>query len=671
MKAWRDTPAEFGVPGLGIDFKNRNDVAMCYRGLQPVNQRMPASSGGLVVCEPRARCELIVPLYGRFWRNRAFEQSLMKTVRNIAAYKFAALTDLKPLRLRLLELCQTRGLKGTILLSTEGINLFVAGGPEGIDELLVELRSIPGLEALEVKVSESAHQPFNRMLVRIKKEIIAFGVPGVDPVGRPSPKLAPKVLKAWLDEGRPLVLLDTRNDYEVKLGTFRNALPIGVDHFREFPDAVARLPEAMKDQPIVMFCTGGIRCEKAGPFMELQGFRNIFQLEGGILKYFEECGGSHYDGECFVFDQRVGVDPALQETESSQCFRCLSPLKKEEMDDARYVPNESCPYCYRPTEERRALLLAERQQAIRSAVDPLPGSTPADNFRPLRIPDRFDGFPLVDFLSSVFGHISKNEWETTCASGAILDEANHSVSGNRVVRAGERYLYRERGQIEPTVNGAIRILHEDEALIVVNKPAPLPMHPSGRFHRNTLQFILNQVYHPQKPHPAHRLDANTTGVVLLTRTRHFASILQPQFERREVSKLYVARVQGRPSWRESTCTMAITTEAGPAGSRSIDESGLPARTEFRVLQEFGDGSTLVEAKPITGRTNQIRIHLWHLGFPILGDKTYLRGGVLGNDQTVSPADPPLCLHAWSVDFVHPLTRQPAHFEAPLPGWADA
>ena len=255
MKAWRDTLAEFGVPGLGIDFKNRNDVAMCYRGLQPVNQRMPALSGGLVVCEPRARCELIVPLYGRFWRNRAFEQSLMKTVRNIAAYKFAALTDLKPLRLRLLELCQTRGLKGTILLSTEGINLFVAGGSEGIDELLVELRSIPGLEALEVKVSESAHQPFNRMLVRIKKEIIAFGVPGVDPVGRPSPKLAPKVLKAWLDEGRPLVLLDTRNDYEVKLGTFRNALAIGVDHFREFPDAVARLPEAMKDQPIVMFCT--------------------------------------------------------------------------------------------------------------------------------------------------------------------------------------------------------------------------------------------------------------------------------------------------------------------------------------------------------------------------------------------------------------------------------
>ena len=123
-----------------------------------------------------------------------------------------------------------------------------------------------------------------------------------------------------------MTLLDTRNDYEVKLGTFKNALPIGIDHFREFPDAVRKLPPEMKEQPIVMFCTGGIRCEKAGPFMEREGFENIFQLDGGILKYFEECGGAHYDGECFVFDQRVGVDPSLQETESTQCFRCQTPL---------------------------------------------------------------------------------------------------------------------------------------------------------------------------------------------------------------------------------------------------------------------------------------------------------------------------------------------------------
>ena len=259
----------------------------------------------------------------------------MKKIINIAAYKFAPLPELRRLRPRLLALCQSWELKGTILLSAEGINLFVAGAADKIELLLAELRSLPGLENFPVKVSETEHQPFSRMLVRIKKEIIAFGVEGINPAQRPSPKLAAKDLKQWLDEGRPVTLLDTRNDYEVKLGTFKNVLTVGIDHFREFPAAVRKLPAAMKEQPIVMFCTGGIRCEKAGPFMEREGFKNIFQLDGGILKYFEDCGGAHYDGECSMVDQRVGLDPSLQETEFTQCFRCETPLSEPEQADER------------------------------------------------------------------------------------------------------------------------------------------------------------------------------------------------------------------------------------------------------------------------------------------------------------------------------------------------
>src|SRR5882757_10888493 len=304
---------------------------------------------------------------------------------NIAAYKFVSLPELRSLRARLLALCKSWELTGTILLSAEGINLFVAGERGKIELLLAELRSVPGLEDLSPKISETEHQPFTKMLVRIKKEIIAFGVEGIEPGKRTSPKLAAKDLKRWLDEGRPVTLLDTRNDYEVKLGTFKNALPIGVDHFREFPDAVRKLPPQLKEQPIVMFCTGGIRCEKAGPFMEREGFKNVFQLEGGILKYFEECGGTHYDGECFVFDQRVGVDPTLQETDSTQCFRCHTPLSKEEQD-SRYVPGQSCRYCYKTTSEQSAANLARRHEAIRRATTPLPGSVPYDNFRPLNVP---------------------------------------------------------------------------------------------------------------------------------------------------------------------------------------------------------------------------------------------------------------------------------------------
>jgi len=265
---------------------------------------------------------------------------------NISVYKFAPLADLVPLRDHLRVFTTAHGLRGTILLSPEGINLFVAGPRADLAALLGELHAVPGLADLTPKESLSDEQPFNRMLVKIKKEIIAFGVEGIDPARHPTAKLPARTLKQWLDEGRSITLLDTRNDYEIRLGTFRGAVPAHIDHFREFPSAVARLPAALKDQPIVLFCTGGIRCEKAGPFMEQAGFKNVHQLDGGILKYFEECGGAHYEGECFVFDRRVGVDPALRETKAKLCFNCQMPLTESEQADPRYVPDLSCPHCF-------------------------------------------------------------------------------------------------------------------------------------------------------------------------------------------------------------------------------------------------------------------------------------------------------------------------------------
>lgn len=270
----------------------------------------------------------------------------MPRIANISTYKFAELHDLPSLREQLRAQCLSSDLKGTILLSPEGINLFIAGERPAVESLVDSIRSIQGLEDLAPKWSESEEQPFNRMLVKIKKEIIAFGVEGINPARYTSPKISARELKQWLDEGRPVTLLDTRNDYEVKMGTFTGAKLLHLDHFKEFPDAVKKLPENMKEAPVVSFCTGGIRCEKAAPLLEREGFRTVYQLDGGILKYFEECGGSHYEGECFVFDKRVGVDPALQETGSQLCFACQEPLKAEELLDPRYVYEVSCPYCF-------------------------------------------------------------------------------------------------------------------------------------------------------------------------------------------------------------------------------------------------------------------------------------------------------------------------------------
>ncbi len=235
----------------------------------------------------------------------------MSSVLNLSAYRFTPLDGLPALKARLLEASVASGLKGTILLSPEGINLFVAGERTAVAALLQLLQAIPGLEGLTGKESLSDRQPFGHMRVKIKREIIAFGVDGIDPARKPAPKLPAHLLKQWLDEGRRITLLDTRNDYEIAHGTFRGAVPAGIRRFRDFPAAVQRLPAALKDQPVVMFCTGGIRCEKAGPLMEREGF-TVYQLDGGILKYFEECGDAHFEGTCYVFDEREGVDAALK-----------------------------------------------------------------------------------------------------------------------------------------------------------------------------------------------------------------------------------------------------------------------------------------------------------------------------------------------------------------------
>ena len=253
---------------------------------------------------------------------------------NIAAYKFVELNRLAERKSHLLPLCKSLELKGTILLSKEGINLFLAGKRERVDQLLMQLRSQPEFADLTFKESVSEYQPFTRMLVRLKKEIISMGVDAIQPAKTTSPKITAHELKQWLDEGRDITLLDTRNDYEVEIGTFEKAVPIGIDHFRNFPRAAAKLPETMRNKPVVMFCTGGIRCEKAGPLLEQNGFESVYQLDGGILKYFEECGGEHYRGDCFVFDKRVAVDPNLKETELEQCYACQAILSAEDQNSA-------------------------------------------------------------------------------------------------------------------------------------------------------------------------------------------------------------------------------------------------------------------------------------------------------------------------------------------------
>ena len=264
---------------------------------------------------------------------------------NIAGYKFVVLPDRDALRQPLKEQCDELGLKGTILLSFEGINIFIAGPEENINVFRTSLLGDERFADIEFKESYSEHQPFNRMNVRLKNEIISVGLPNFNRIEPDDGRIRPQELHERLLNDDDLVLLDTRNTYETRLGTFQNAIELDLDTFRSFPEAVDKLGDEYKDKEIVMFCTGGVRCEKASVIMKDAGFTNIKQLEGGILGYFEQVGGDYWDGECFVFDKRVALLPNLTETGTTVCFACREPLTPKEQLHPAYVPGESCSYC--------------------------------------------------------------------------------------------------------------------------------------------------------------------------------------------------------------------------------------------------------------------------------------------------------------------------------------
>jgi UPF0176 protein len=231
---------------------------------------------------------------------------------NISAYKFVHLENLPELKYELLHTCKSLGLKGTILLGQEGINLMLAGEPAAIAACKIYLASNPQFTNLPYKESYTEQPPFERMVVKVKKEIVTMGVGQVPVQEDVRYAISPQELKQWLDEGRDFTLLDVRNHYEVQCGTFSKAVTLGINAFRDFPQAVTSTSQLKDPKPMVMFCTGGIRCEKALPWMQQQGYTDVYQLDGGILTYLKECGDAHFQGNCFVFDDRIAVDVNLE-----------------------------------------------------------------------------------------------------------------------------------------------------------------------------------------------------------------------------------------------------------------------------------------------------------------------------------------------------------------------
>ncbi len=269
---------------------------------------------------------------------------------NIAAYKFITFDNTEEMRPQFQALCAELNLKGTILLTPEGINMFLSGLPADIEAYLAWLRKDPRFADIEVKYSYSDEQSHKRMLVKIKQEIITMRMPLIKPELGRAPAVDAATLKRWLDQGhdddgKPVVMVDTRNDFEVDVGTFDNTVDYRIAKFTEFPEVIAAHKNDFVGKTVVTFCTGGIRCEKAAIHMQNIGYDNVYQLEGGILKYFEEVGGAHYTGDCFVFDYRTALNPKLEPTETVQCFACRAVVTPRQQLSPQYVYGVSCPHC--------------------------------------------------------------------------------------------------------------------------------------------------------------------------------------------------------------------------------------------------------------------------------------------------------------------------------------
>lgn len=282
-----------------------------------------------------------------------------------AMYQFVSVKNPDGLRGPLLELMHQEGIRGTLLLASEGINGTVAGTRTGIDRLIDWLRVPERFSGLSHKESYCEEMPFLRTKVKLKKEIVTLGIEGVDPKDVVGTYIKPEDWNALISDP-DVTLIDTRNEYEVQIGTFKGAKNPKTESFREFPEFVEKNLDPAKHKKVAMFCTGGIRCEKSTSYLKSQGFEEVYHLEGGILNYLEKVpeAESTWEGECFVFDERVAVDHQLNRGQYDQCNACRMPITDEEKQDEHYVHGVSCPHCFSKTSAAQRERFAERQKQI-------------------------------------------------------------------------------------------------------------------------------------------------------------------------------------------------------------------------------------------------------------------------------------------------------------------
>ena len=286
----------------------------------------------------------------------------------VALYRFTRFPDFESFRAPLLELMLSHDVRGTLLLANEGINGTIAGSREGVNTIIASIKNDDRFKSLETKESHSASNPFYRSKVKLKKEIVTMGVEGIDPTQSAGAYVDPAKWNSLIDDPEVL-LLDTRNEYEIEIGTFENAVNPKTGSFREFPEYVEKYLDPIRHKKIAMFCTGGIRCEKSTAFLKQKGFEEVYHLKGGILKYFEEVAAedTKWKGECFVFDNRVTVNHRLESGSYDQCHACRMPITESDKAKKEYQRGISCHFCYGKNSNDQVNRFVEREKQMELA----------------------------------------------------------------------------------------------------------------------------------------------------------------------------------------------------------------------------------------------------------------------------------------------------------------
>ncbi len=308
---------------------------------------------------------------------------------------------------------------------------------------------------------------------------------------------------------------------------------------------------------------------------EQLGFDQVYQLDGGILNYFEKCGNAHYDGDCFVFDQRVAVTPQLQPSGAQYCFACQAVLKGSDLSSNLYRRGEYCPHCYKTPDEMQRRAVEKRQSKLDALVKVLPGSMAYESRRPMYVARQYAGLAILDWLVQMHRGLDREYWMRELNAqriviGPILETASEVVTESRVTKEGERYIHVQPDYVEPDVDASIKILYEDASMLVVNKPAPLPSHASGKFFKNTLEHILGHIYAPEKLHLAHRLDANTTGILLLSRRHMLLKSFKSSSQQVMCTKLILHEYEGILNAMPSSATLqSVAKRPSPVEGTSM------------------------------------------------------------------------------------------------------